>query len=200
MSFRRILKYPDSRLRQRSLPVGNDDDVKDLVGDLFDTLNVSGGVGLSAPQIGVHKRVIFVSCEQFTGEMINPIIKETNGTSKLSEGCLSFPGVSEDIKRSDDIIVEYTKLSGEKVTEKFTGLPAQVVQHEVDHLNGVLMIDSLSRLKRSKVLKRVRKVKKGVYDMLNNSLEKTPKRIKSESHLSRKEVKKRKARRKQNRR
>ena len=200
MAFRRILKYPDNELRQRSIPVSEDDDVKDLVGDLFDTLNVSGGVGLSAPQIGVHKRVIFVSCEQFTGEMINPIIKETNGTSKLPEGCLSFPGVSEDIERSDDVVVEYKKLSGEKVTEKFTGFPAQIVQHEVDHLNGVLMIDSLSRLKRSKVLKRVQKVKKGVYDMLNNSLEKTPKRIKSESHLSKKEVKKRKSRRKQNRR
>jgi len=168
MAFRRILKYPDGELKKSSCSVDLGDDVTDLVRDLHDTLNVSGGVGLSAPQIGVHKRVIFISCEQFAGEMINPIIKEMNDVKRLPEGCLSFPGVSEDIERCDNIVVEYTKLSGEKITEKFTGLPAQVVQHEVDHLDGILMIDSLSRLKRSKVLKRVQKVKKGVYDMLNN--------------------------------
>tara|TARA_Y100001970_G_C14153933_1_gene814400 strand:- start:524 stop:1129 length:606 start_codon:yes stop_codon:yes gene_type:complete len=200
MSFRRILKYPDNVLTKKSSPVSDiDEDIKQLVVDLADTLNVSGGVGLSAPQIGTHKRVIYVVSDQFTGEMINPSIETLECLEPMSEGCLSFPGVSVDVPRYGQITVSYMSVEGEQSTQELSGLAAQIVQHEIDHLDGVLMIDKLSRLKRSMALKRLQKVKKTFTTMLDNSLEKPPRRIKVASHLSKKEKKKRRARRKQNR-
>jgi predicted metalloprotease len=98
-----------------------------------------------------------------------------------------------------EITVEYTKLSGEQTTEVLEGLPAQIVQHEIEHLNGKLMIDHLSRLKRSRAIKRVYKVKNKVSDILSDSIEPEISRIKANSHLSKKEVKIRRQRRKQNR-
>jgi peptide deformylase len=197
MAFRKIIKYPDATLTEKSSPVSSGEDVSQLVQDLYDTLNVAGGVGLSAPQIGYHQRVIFVKADGVTTEMINPVILESGSTTSMSEGCLSFPGVSENILRSETLTVRYQTLEGETLTQDLHGLPAQVVQHEIDHLDGKLMIDHLSRLKRSMAKKRVAKVRKEVSGMMALPAEPTITRKKKNQHLSKKEIKKRRRRRKQ---
>ena len=201
MAFRTIIKYPSRALLKKSKPVGEiTEDTAQLVTDLRDTLNVAGGVGLSAPQIGFHDRVIYVACPQFKAEMINPVIKSQDVLTKMDEGCLSFPGVLERIDRYARVDVEYTTLDGETKTASLDGLPAQVVQHEIEHLDGKLMIDNLSRLKRGRAVKRVTKVTKEVNGILAES-EATTKvtKVKKDSHLSKKEIKIRRQRRKQNR-
>ena len=130
MAFRRILKYPDSKLKNKSVAVLEGEDVSTIVSDLWDTLNVGGGVGLSAPQIGTFKRVIYVACPTWKGEMINPVITECTNQSRTWEGCLSFPGIREMVPRYESVDVEYQKLDGTTHTISLSGLPAQVVQHD----------------------------------------------------------------------
>jgi peptide deformylase len=200
MAFRRILKYPSSDLLKRSEVVSEiTEGIVSLVADLRDTLNVAGGAGLSAPQIGFHHRVIYISCPEFTGEMINPVIKSFDDIQGMIEGCLSFPGVVETISRYSRLTVEYQALDGSIHTKDLEGLPAQVVQHEIEHLDGKLMVDKLSRLKRGRAIKRVKKVRREVDTMLYDDNEKKISRTKKDSHLSLKEIKNRRKRRKQNR-
>lgn len=176
------------------------DEIHQLVQDLADTLNVAGGVGLSAPQICEHQRVIYLACPDITTEMINPTIKSTDSLCKMEEGCLSFPGVVEMIPRYSKITVEYTTLDGDLHVDDLEGLPAQVVQHEIEHLDGKLMIDNLSRLKRSRASTRVKKVQKEVNNILDIDYDDIKiTKIKRNAHLSRKEIKNRRRRRKQNR-
>lgn len=199
MAFRKIIKYPSSQLLKKSVFVSEiSNRTESLVTDLRDTLNVAGGAGLSAPQIGYHDRVIYVACSNFKKEMINPTIKLFDGLEGMHEGCLSFPGVLEIIPRYSKITVEYTTLDGEEHVDELEGLLAQVVQHEIDHLDGRLMIDKLSRLKRSRAAARVQKVKKKVDTILTSDEPKITK-TKKDFRLSRKEVKNRRKRRKQNR-
>ena len=200
MAFRKILKFPDQKLFKKSKPVVDiDDDIITLIDDLRDTLNVAGGVGLAAPQIGALHRVIYVACDAFSGAMINPVIKETHDFGAAQEQCLSFPGVSEIIPRYSKIIVEYKDLASQQQTSTFTNLAAQIIQHEIDHLDGRLMVHHLSRLKQNMIRRRVDKVKGKVKKMLkpsNDSSHGT--RVKTTGHLSKKEVKLRRKRRKQN--
>jgi len=106
MAFRRILLYPSKELVEKSTVVTDFTEAQSVVEDLKDTLNVAGGVGLSAPQIGIHTRVIFVNTPEFSGEMINPVIVETSDAVSMSEGCLSFPGIFENIDRYSKVKVE----------------------------------------------------------------------------------------------
>ena len=201
MAFRKIIKYPSQFLLKKSIPVSEvTEDITQLVSDLRDTLNVAGGSGLAAPQIGFHHRVIYVSCPGFDQEMINPVIKSFDELQGLPEGCLSFPGVVETIPRYSKISAEYMTLDGNICNVDLEGLPAQVVQHEIEHLDGRLMIDKLSRLKRSRAVRRVKKVKKEVDVWLTTKdSETTITKVKRNSHLSKKEIKNRRSRRKQNR-
>lgn len=199
MAFRRILLYPSKELAEKSTVVTDFAVVQSVVEDLKDTLNVAGGVGLSAPQIGIHTRVIFVNTPEFSGEMINPVIVETSDAVTMSEGCLSFPGIFENIDRYSKVKVEYKKLDGKKIVRELTGLAAQVVQHEIEHLDGKLLVDQLSRLKRQMISRKIQKTKRKS-SLLFLDVDDTKKsRVKKNTGLSRKEIKNRRRRRKQNR-
>ena len=199
MAFRRILLYPSKELVEKSTVVTDFTAAQSVVEDLKDTLNVAGGVGLSAPQIGIHTRVIFVNTPEFSGEMINPVIVETSDAVSMSEGCLSFPGIFENIDRYSKVKVEYKKLDGKKIVRELTGLAAQVVQHEIEHLDGKLLVDQLSRLKRQMISRKIQKTKRKSSLLFLDVDDTKTSRVKKNTGLSRKEIKNRRRRRKQNR-
>lgn len=152
--IREILKYPDPRLREVAKPVtAVTDEIRTLVDDMAETMYDQKGCGLAATQIGVNHRVFVVDC---AGEdepsdfrvFINPEIVTTTGNQTWNEGCLSFPGVSEDIKRAEQVKVRALDREGKTFELDADGLLAVAIQHELDHLNGVLMIDKLNALKR----------------------------------------------------
>ena len=154
MALREILKYPDPRLREVAQPVDRvDDEIRALVDDMAETMYAPPGVGLAATQIGVNKRVfvIDIAADNEPSELrvfINPEILELDGVQTWNEGCLSFPGVSEEIKRAERVKVRALGVDGQPFVLEADGLLAVAVQHENDHLNGVLMIDKLSALKK----------------------------------------------------
>src|SRR5262245_33135482 len=152
--IREILKYPDPRLREVAKPVtAVTDEIRTLVDDMAETMYESKGCGLAATQIGVNHRIFVVDC---AGEdepsdfrvFINPEIVATTGNQTWNEGCLSFPGVSEDIKRAEQVTMRALDREGKPFEVEADGLLAVALQHELDHLNGVLMIDKLNALKR----------------------------------------------------
>ncbi|HLV67457.1 MAG TPA: peptide deformylase [Polyangiaceae bacterium] len=157
MATRTVLKYPDPRLREKAKPVeAVTDEIRTLVDDMAETMYASKGCGLAAPQIGVSLRVFVVDCagEDEASDLrifINPEIVESRGTQTWSEGCLSLPGVSEEIKRAERVTVRALDRDGRPFELEADGLLAVAIQHELDHLNGVLMIDKLSALKRRKM-------------------------------------------------
>jgi peptide deformylase len=167
MAVRKILIYPDPTLKQVAEPVqAVDDSIRQLVEDMAETMYDAPGVGLAANQIGVLKRVFVID---IAGEdepsnlrvFINPEILELSGTQTWTEGCLSFPGASEEIKRAARVRVRALDQNGSPFELEADGLLAVAIQHENDHLDGVLMIDKLNALKRrllsSKLAKRRRR-------------------------------------------
>jgi peptide deformylase len=154
MALRPILKYPDPRLKQRAEPVKVvDDEIRRLVDDMAETMYAAPGVGLAANQIGVLLRVFVVDTagENEPSELrvfINPEIVETDGTQTWEEGCLSFPGVVEEIRRAERVRVRALDRDGKPFELEADGLLAVAIQHETDHLNGVVMLDKLSAVKR----------------------------------------------------
>ena len=154
MAIREILVYPDPRLREPGQPVQEvNDQIRELIDDMAETMYAAPGVGLAAPQIGVAKRifVIDVATEDEPSDFrafINPEILLTQGTQSYQEGCLSFPGVSENIKRAEQVKVRALNAEGEPFELEADGLLAVAIQHENDHLDGVLMIDKVTPLKR----------------------------------------------------
>jgi len=165
MTTREILQYPDPRLREVAQPVALvDAAVQTLVDDMAETMYASNGCGLAATQIGVNMRVFVVDC---AGEdepsdfrvFINPEILEADGVQVWNEGCLSFPGVSEEIKRAEHIRVRALDRNGKTFELEADGLLAVAIQHELDHLNGVLMIDKLNALKRRMMGRKLAKAK-----------------------------------------
>ena len=154
MAIREILEYPDPRLREVGKPVEKvDDSIRRLVEDMAETMYAAPGVGLAAPQIGVPLRVfvIDIAAEDEPSELrvfINPELFDLDGTQTWNEGCLSFPGVSEEIKRAETVKVRALDANGKSFELEAEGLLAVAIQHENDHLNGVLMIDKLNAIKR----------------------------------------------------
>jgi peptide deformylase len=154
MAIREILEYPDPRLREVAKPVEKvDASVRQLVEDMAETMYAAPGVGLAANQIGVPLRVfvIDIATEDEPSDLkvfINPEIFEADGTQTWNEGCLSFPGVSEEIKRAEHVKVRALGVDGKPFELEATDLLAVAIQHETDHLNGVLMIDKLNAIKR----------------------------------------------------
>ena len=133
------------------------DNLKYIANEMIDIMHDSEGIGLAAPQIGISIRLLVVdisTLEKNSGPKIfvNPEILESWGENTLNEGCLSIPGVQEEITRPERILLKYNNLNGEQVTEKFEGWMARVIQHELDHLNGILFIDYLSPIKQKLVL------------------------------------------------
>ena len=161
MAIRPILTLPDARLRAVADPIVDiDDGVRELAKDMFDTMHDAPGIGLAAPQIGVMRRIAVLDLSP-EGEppdpivMINPeILRFGEETVVTEEGCLSIPELFYEVERPAEITVRYTDLDGKEVTRDATDRLAICMQHEIDHLDGVLYIDYLSRLKRDRVIKK----------------------------------------------
>jgi len=163
MAIREILEYPDPRLREVVAPVeAVTDEIRQLVEDMAETMYAAPGCGLAATQIGVMKRifVIDVAGEDEPSDLrvfINCEILELDGVQTWNEGCLSFPGLSEEIKRAERVKVRALGLDGEPFELEADGLMAVAIQHENDHLNGVLMIDKVNALKRRAIGRKMAK-------------------------------------------
>ena len=164
MAIRPILILPDPRLRLRSAPVEHvDADTRALIDDMFETMYAAPGIGLAAVQIGVPKRIVVLdTAKREEGAqplvLINPKIVWTSDEKRIyQEGCLSIPEFFEDVERSDRVRVTYLDRDGAPQEREADGLLATAIQHEIDHLDGVLFIDHLSRLKRERVVKKFAK-------------------------------------------
>ncbi len=167
MALRDILILPDKRLRQVSKPVAKiDSAVKKLVEDMFETMYDAPGIGLAAIQIGEPRRVVTMDLSKKEDEkqpqvFINPeIVAESDEKSAHEEGCLSIPEYYEEVERPAVVTVKYLDLDGKVQQVEATGLLAVCIQHEIDHLNGVLFIDHISKLKRDRVTKKFIKAAK----------------------------------------
>lgn len=164
MAKRPILILPDQRLRQVCDPIEKvDDSIKALAADMLETMYDAPGIGLAAPQIGEMKRIVVMDLakEGETPEplvMINPeILKYSEETTVTEEGCLSIPELYYEVERPAEVTVRYTDLDGNVVEKDANERFAVCIQHELDHLDGVLYVDYLSRLKRDRVLKKFQK-------------------------------------------
>jgi peptide deformylase len=170
MTIRPLVILPDPKLRLVSEPVPEiTDEVRRLAADMLETMYDAPGVGLAAIQIGVPKRIVTIDVSKTEGErhpmvLVNPeILWSSEEKRSYEEGCLSIPEYYEEVERPDRVRFRYTTLDGETVEQDADGLMATCVQHEIDHLNGVLFIDYLSKLKRDRVLTKFRKAaKRGV--------------------------------------
>ena len=167
MALRDIIKLPDKRLRLVSDPVKTvDAEVRALVDDMFETMYDAPGVGLAAIQLGVPKRIVTVDTAKKDDPkapqvFINPAVVWTSDeTGIYEEGCLSIPEYYEEVERPAQVKVKYTDLEGKAHEVEADGLLATVLQHEIDHINGILFIDHISKLKRDRVIKKFTKASK----------------------------------------
>src|SRR5947209_17506903 len=172
MAILPIVEVPDPRLRQISAPVETvDDDVRALIADMFETMYAAPGIGLAAIQVGVAKRILVIDLqepEEEGGEpvrdprvFINPeILEHSDRDVPYTEGCLSVPDQYAEVDRPDRIRARWRDEHGETYEQEIAGLLAICLQHEMDHLEGVLFIDHLSRLKREMILKKLTKLRK----------------------------------------
>ena len=167
MTIREIIKLPDKRLRLISEPVKQiDAGIRKLVDDMFETMYKAPGIGLAAIQVGVAKRVITMDLSKKENDhepqvFINPeILWQSEERAKFEEGCLSIPDYYEEVERPAEVRVKYLDLAGKKREIDAKGLLATCLQHEIDHTNGVLFIDHLSKLKRDRVIKKFTKAAK----------------------------------------
>jgi peptide deformylase len=162
---REILIWPDPKLREQSKPVEKvDDEIRQLVDDMFETMRASNGVGLAAPQVGVSKRVVVIDVSARQEEikplvLINPKITRTEGERVYEEGCLSVPGEAEEVVRADKVWVTALDRDGREFSLEADQLLAIAVQHELDHLDGTLFVDRISALKRELIKRRMKRVK-----------------------------------------
>ncbi len=164
MSRLEILHFPDPRLRRRAeaVPVV-DDDVRRLIDDLLETMYDAPGIGLSAPQVNVAKRVITIDVSKDRNAplcLVNPKIRTASGETETEEGCLSLPGVYELVKRPEKVRVSALDRDGRSREIEAEGLLAVCIQHEIDHLDGRLFVDYLSRLKRQRIRKKAEKAQR----------------------------------------
>src|SRR3954466_4377975 len=164
MPLKPLIILPDPVLRQVSNPVERvDDAIRALASDMLDTMYDAPGIGLAAIQIGVPKRLVVIDLGKTEEErrpvvLIDPeIVAVSEETPGHEEGCLSIPEYYEEVERPDRVTVRYRDLDGNQVQTEADGLFATCVQYEIDHLNGVLFIDHLSRLKRERVIKKFQK-------------------------------------------
>ena len=157
-----ILHFPDPRLRRRAEPVGAvDDSVRRLIDDMFETMYDAPGIGLAAPQVDVAKRVIAIDLSKDRSEplcLVDPEILRADGEAETEEGCLSVPGVYDVVKRAERIRVRATDRDGRSREIGAEGLLAACIQHEIDHLDGRLFVDHLSRLKRQRIRRKAEKL------------------------------------------
>ncbi len=158
MAIRDIHVLGSPVLRRRAEDIAAvDDQVRALVEDLFDTMAAASGVGLAANQIGVTRRVAVINAEEQTFAMINPRIVESDGRESAEEGCLSIPDAFAEVARPGRVVLEALDEDGQPFRMEASGLVARAIQHELDHLDGVMFIDHLSPLKRQLLVSRWKK-------------------------------------------
>ena len=167
MSQRKIVIEPDPILRKKSEILEKvDDELRGLLDDMLETMYSAPGIGLAAVQVGILKRIIVIDISKDKEKknpffLINPeIVSKSKNTSTYEEGCLSLPGYFAEIERPAECQVKYIDYFGKKKEIKATGLLSTCIQHEIDHLNGILFIDYLSKLKRDMIIKKLTKQKK----------------------------------------
>lgn len=161
MALLDILVYPDPRLRHKALPVECvDNEIRQLIRDMAETMYQAPGIGLAATQVNVSKRVIVIDHSDDRNELqvfINPIIRTRRGETETEEGCLSVPGIVAPIKRAEEISVTALDSEGQINEYIASGILAICIQHELDHLDGKVFVDYLSRLKRERIRKQLLK-------------------------------------------
>ncbi len=157
MALREVLKFPDKRLREASVRIEEvTDEIRELAADMLDVMYDEPGIGLAAPQVGEALRLVVVDTE-WTDEdadrnpfvLVNPEIVESSGKIVWTEGCLSVPDFEADVERFETVVIRASDLDGNEVSVDASELQAVCFQHEIDHLDGKLFIDRISRLKRS---------------------------------------------------
>jgi peptide deformylase len=149
-------------LRQQSDPVAAvDDDVRRLIDDLFQTMDAAKGVGLAANQVGVARRVAVVGVDDARLVMVNPVLSDAEGRDRAEEGCLSIPDAYGEVTRPDRVVLEALDRDGKPYRLEAEGLLARAIQHEIDHLDGILFIDHLGALKRQLLVTRWKKDHRG---------------------------------------
>ncbi|HLJ38849.1 MAG TPA: peptide deformylase [Steroidobacteraceae bacterium] len=164
MALRTILEFPDPRLRTRAQPVTEfDAALGALIEDLFETMYAAPGIGLAATQVDVHKRVIVIDISKDRTEqlaLVNPEILSKEGEASTEEGCLSVPGIFDDVKRAAKVRLRYQDRTGAVLERDCDDILAVCIQHEMDHLEGKLFVDYLSDLKRERIRKKLEKERK----------------------------------------
>jgi peptide deformylase len=164
MAVRTILEFPDPRLRTRAQPVARfDAALARLIDDLLETMYAAPGIGLAATQVDVHERVVVIDISDERNQplvLVNPEILTREGEASSEEGCLSVPGIFDDVKRAAKIRARWQTRNGEVSEGDFDGTLAVCIQHEMDHLDGKLFVDYLSDLKRERIRKKLAKERK----------------------------------------
>jgi peptide deformylase len=177
-----IFTFPDSVLKKKGITIKDDefnDELCELIKNMFYTMYLSPGIGLAAPQVGKSIRLFIMDIDYERNEYtrsdgaidykyenfkprvyINPIISQKKGTLKSEEGCLSVPGVYEEVERADQIMLQYQDVDGKTHEEHIEGMESVCVQHENDHLDGIVFLDRLSYLKKNLIVKKLKKERK----------------------------------------
>lgn len=164
MALLPILQYPNAILAKRAEPVVDfDDDLRRLAADMTETMYAAPGVGLAANQVGALRRLVVIDVSEDKSDLrvlVNPeVIEASEELRDCEEGCLSLKGLYEHVKRPDRVVVRAQNLDGETFEFEATGLLATCVQHEIDHLEGIVFIDHLSRLKKDRATQKLRKLR-----------------------------------------
>jgi peptide deformylase len=165
MALREVLQFPDKRLREKSKPITEvTDEIRQLAEDMLEVMYDEPGIGLAAPQVGETIRLIVVDTDWTEDDaeknplvLVNPRITAEEGSVTWTEGCLSVPDFQADVERSECVTLEAQDLDGQPVVIEAEGLQAVCFQHEIDHLDGVLFIDRISRLKREMYVRKRKK-------------------------------------------
>ena len=161
MAVLNILRYPDARLHKLAAPVTVfDQPLKQLVGDMAETMYAAPGIGLAATQVDIHKQVIVIDVSERRDSLvvlINPAIVDASGVSDIEEGCLSVPGIYDTLERAERVKVRAHDQNGNPFTLESQGLLAVCIQHEMDHLKGKVFVESLSQLKQQRIRARLAK-------------------------------------------
>ncbi|KPC49439.1 peptide deformylase [Amantichitinum ursilacus] len=164
MAILNILQYPDDRLHTVAKPVTVfDDKLQQLIDDMAETMYAAPGIGLAATQVNVHERLITIDISESKDDLlvlINPRILEMDGTCNSEEGCLSVPGIYEEVQRAEHIRVSALDRNGKEFKLSADGLLAVCIQHEMDHLEGKVFVEKLSRLKLNRIVQKLKKTQR----------------------------------------
>ena len=177
MSLLKLHLFGSPVLRQQSAPVAEvTDETRQFIDDLFETMDAAKGVGLAANQVGVATRIAVIDAEGKRFAMVNPVVVEKGAPLTAEEGCLSIPDYYADVRRPGTVTLEALGRDGQPFRIEATGLVARAIQHEIDHLDGVLFVDHLSPLKREMLLKRYKREHADDKTYLKDVSEVTPER------------------------